>query len=1097
MLKLIVSRAGYGKTTYIQQRIKELVNDNKEAVLIIPEQISFESERDILKTVGANKLQKVSVMSFTRLCSLFFDYFGGREKPYIDAVGKTALMEQTLKNLMPSLTLFKKSATSSQFCEMMIELDSNCKKNSVDTEMLQLASEKSGGILKQKLFESSLILSQYQNELNKDYFDPLDDLSFVTNKVSSSDFFTGKTVFIDSFTGFTLQQLELIKKIIKLADDTYISFDCIPGYIKNDYSLFSNVSKIVRELKDYAAQIGVKVGKDEEFLENKRAENDELRFLEANIFVNEQNEILDEPENIFLTKTKNIYEEAEYVAKTILSLVRNENLRFREISVISRDANEYNGIIDEVFEKYNIPLFVDNRETVENFSLFKLVSYSLSAVNNSFDFDSVMSVLQTGILGVLDEEASLFEMYCIAWRISGKAFLEKFDLPVDSFLSGDKDYKDNAKKTIERVRQKVITPLQEFQKYAGKNAKSICHAIFNLITSYDCGKNLKKKAEFLEQKGYIRLAENTARSYDILIHILDQLYLSLSEREVDLKRFYEIFTSITKTLDIGSLPQGLDAVAVGSAERMRPKSPKVTFIIGANEGVFPSAKSGSGLFSDDELKTLKTDGINLPFYDIDTAVDEQYLAYLALCSPSEKLYVSYVTSSLSGEGAESSVIVDEIKKLFKGIQEKEFDNSEIVCINDALKLYAKSKGNQKEIEKYFSEHFDERFERIKNSIEEGEKSLTKETATSLYGKDIYASASKIETYNKCHFSYFCKYGLKLSTLKEIKVDKLQKGNIIHFVFQKMIEKYSVEEFFKLKKEELEAQVDIFFEECLKDIVANKEQSPIEKYDYKKTKELLVELLGYVYKDLEQSYFTPVATELKIDDENADINALKVNYGEGNVVLTGKVDRVDVAENEGKKYLRIIDYKSSPKDLNLSEIFAGQKLQMPLYMKAIIENGKQKFGECLPAGMFYFPANEAEVDSGKAKNEEEKAIELQKKHKLCGMFLDESGAYVSIEPEGKGIYSPVKINSGELKSTSIYSQKQFDILSKYIEHLLVKNANEILNGDITVNPKKEACTFCDYYDICKFKGELADIEKLESTEAFQKMLEAVETKGGEQ
>ena len=182
---------------------------------------------------------------------------------------------------------------------------------------------------------------------------------------------------------------------------------------------------------------------------------------------------------------------------------------------------------------------------------------------------------------------------------------------------------------------------------------------------------------------------------------------------------------------------------------------------------------------------------------------------------------------------------------------------------------------------------------------------------------------------------------------------------------------------------------------------------------------------------------------------------------------------------------------------MSEIFAGQKLQMPLYMKAIIENGKQKFGECLPAGMFYFPANEAEVDSGKAKNEEEKAIELQKKHKLCGMFLDESGAYVSIEPEGKGIYSPVKINSGELKSTSIYSQKQFDILSKYIEHLLVKNANEILNGDITVNPKKEACTFCDYYDICKFKGELADIEKLESTEAFQKMLEAVETKGGEQ
>ncbi|MBQ7128816.1 MAG: exodeoxyribonuclease V subunit gamma, partial [Clostridia bacterium] len=517
LLKLIISRAGYGKTTYIQKRIKELVSENKEAVLIIPEQISFESERDVLKAVGPSNLQKVSVMSFTRLCSLFFASYGGREKPYIDAVGKTALMEQTLKKLLPSLTLFRKSALTPQFCELMIDLDSKCKKNSVCTEMLLNSSEKNAGILKEKLFETSLILSEYQNELNKDYFDPLDDLSVVTNRVSESDFFKGKTVFIDSFTGFTLQQLELIKKIIKLADDTFVSFGFDGVYSQREFSLFSNVSKIALDLKKYATENGIEVGKDKVLKENHRSKTEDLDFLEKNIFSGENNLFDETPENILVTKTKNIYEEAEYVAKKILSLIKNFDLRFREISVISRDANEYNGVIDEVFEKYNIPLFVDNRETVESFSLFKFVSYSLSAVINNFDFDSVMSVLKTGILSIDDEEASLFEMYCLVWRISGKEFLKEFNLPVDSFLVGDDEYYKNAKATIENVRKKLIKPLETLKKEKGKNAKSICFAIYNLIINCNCGANLKQKAEFLEEKGYIRLAENTARSYDILI----------------------------------------------------------------------------------------------------------------------------------------------------------------------------------------------------------------------------------------------------------------------------------------------------------------------------------------------------------------------------------------------------------------------------------------------------------------------------------------------------------------------------------------------------------------------------------------------------
>ena len=160
MLQLIVSRTGYGKTTFIQNKIKELVQNKKEVVLIIPEQISFESERDILRAVGAKNLQYVNVMSFSRFCSLFFAKYGGRDKPYIDSVGKTAIMQEVLKTLAPSLDLFRKSATTTQFCSLMLSLSQKTKQNAVTPDMLSVTAQTSSGILKQKLTEISLI---YQN----------------------------------------------------------------------------------------------------------------------------------------------------------------------------------------------------------------------------------------------------------------------------------------------------------------------------------------------------------------------------------------------------------------------------------------------------------------------------------------------------------------------------------------------------------------------------------------------------------------------------------------------------------------------------------------------------------------------------------------------------------------------------------------------------------------------------------------------------------------------------------------------------------------------------------------------------------------------
>ncbi len=1099
MLQLIVSRTGYGKTTFIQNKIKELVQNKKEVVLIIPEQISFESERDVLRAVGAKDLQYVDVMSFSRFCSLFFAKYGGREKPYIDSVGKTAIMQDVLKNLTPSLDLFKKSASTTQFCSLMLSLSQKTKQNAITPDMLFVTAEKSSGILKQKLTEISLILSEYDKNISKDYFDPADELSVVAESLPKNPFFTGKTVFIDSFTGITTAQLKIIEQIIKTADDTFVSLGFDGVYAKDSFSCFANISRFALELKTLAKDNSVEVGEDILLLKNQRTNSAELDFLEKNIFAEDKSEFSEETKDIFVTKTKNVYEEAEHVAKTIKKLVATSETRYRDISVISRDASLYNGIIDEIFSYYDIPVFVDDRQGVENLSIFRLAVYALSACISKFDSSDIISLLKTGILNVKSEDAQKFELYVNVWRINKNQFEEPFTLELKSFLSGDEEYFEQTIKDIEKTRKAIIDPLVEFNIKKGNTVGSYIKALYSLVSRYECAHALKENAKALADNGLLRLSETTQKSYDVFIHILDQLYLALGESEMELKKFYELFCSVIASIDLGSLPQGLDAVAVGSAERMRPKSPKVTFVIGANEGVFPSTAQGSGLFSDDELSRLKQKGIELPFYDIQTAIDEQYLAYCALCSASQKLYVSFVTSSLSSEPQEPSVIVDEIKSIFPHVEIEEYDPNEIVSVDDALKAYAQSCGQDQEVENFFLLNPNEKFFELKKSMTNKLTDLSEETAKNLYSNNIYASATKIETYNKCAFSYFCKYGLKLKEIREAKVDNISRGSLVHYVLEKMVNSFTPEEFFELSDNEIKQKITFFANDFLeKQVTAGQKQTSIEQYKMLRLNELIKVIVTRVFQDLAQSEYTPVASELSFGGENPTIPAYTVDIKDGKVILTGYIDRIDAAEQDGKKYVRIIDYKTYTKDFTLSDMLYGQNLQMALYMKALQENSKDLLGEFLPGGMFYLPAKDKQIDLSKVaedKVERERLRELR----LVGMFLSDDDAFVLHEPECNGLYAPTKLNKEGFAYKNVdYTKQQYDILSRYLDLKIKQTAQNILAGKTAPNPidsaKDDACKYCAYFDVCKFKELHQKAEKQDNVDVFRQMLEELEGQG---
>ena len=83
MLRLILGRAGSGKTTQVLQRLCRGGPDKRQ-ILMVPEQQSHEAERALCRFGGDSVSLYAEVLSFTRLANRVFSVYGGLAAPALD-----------------------------------------------------------------------------------------------------------------------------------------------------------------------------------------------------------------------------------------------------------------------------------------------------------------------------------------------------------------------------------------------------------------------------------------------------------------------------------------------------------------------------------------------------------------------------------------------------------------------------------------------------------------------------------------------------------------------------------------------------------------------------------------------------------------------------------------------------------------------------------------------------------------------------------------------------------------------------------------------------------------------------------------------------
>lgn len=1089
-LRLIYGKSGTGKSTYIFNEIKEKINEKNKIYIITPEQFSFTAERELLNTVDGKAALNAEVLTFNRMAYRVMNEVGGATKTALSSCGKAMLIYNILLNEKGSLKFLGKSDENVDLISTQI---TEFKKHGVDIESLdKIINDTNDKYLKEKMKDMKIVYNKFEEIIQNRYIDENDALTILSKQLLETNIFDNTLIYIDEFVGFTKQEYDVIKILMKRAKQVTINIctDSLEDPANPDTDIFYANKLTVQKIKLAAEEVDCKLDEPVYLDKIYRFTNEELNHIEKNLYAVPYKRYIDYPEHIHLFLANNQYSEIENVAVNITKLVKNEFCRYRDISVITKNIDTYSNLCKVIFNKYQIPVFIDEKKDLSQNIIVKYLLAILEIFSKNWSYEAVFNYIKTGFLDIDKEEIYALENYCLKWGIKySKWYKGEWDFH---------DEDDTNREQINRfreIRKLIVDPLIKFKtNLMGTNsAREITKRLYEFLIENKIDEKINKKKEELIESNKVEIATEYETSWKVIIQVLDEIVLCFGDEKINFDRYMQILKVGLGNSDLGKIPGTQDQVIVGDVDRSRSHKVKAVFIIGLNDGMFPSVNKSEGYFNDEDRAYFKEQGVELAKGTIERLYEDNFNVYKAFTSSNDRIYLSYSSSASDGKTLRASMLVSKIKKLFPGIKEdsdiikKEQDVLiESTTFEELLNRISSFKDEDKPIDDEWvvAYNYYMKNDKWKNKLVNSMKAISytnvpekiNDTNTQkLYGNTLRTSVSRLEQYKSCPFSYYLKYGLNLSEKDSLKVDSLDTGSFMHDVVDTFFNK--VREL-DLKVKELEDnQVNSIIEEIINEKLGlnrNYIFSAAPKYRVlaERLKRVVKRSMKYILEGLKYSDFEVLGNEVEFK-EGKEYKPITIDLENGKKVeITGKIDRIDIAKSQDNKYLRIIDYKSSFKNIELNSVYAGLQLQLLTYLDAAC-----KEENVLPAGVLYFNLIDPIIKSEKNMSEEEIEDEIRKKFKMQGLILADVNVVKMMDNKletGASNIIPAYIGKdGELSNTktSGVSRKQFEYLQIYMNKIIKQISEEILSGNIDIKPyykkKKKPCDFCKYRCICGF------------------------------
>lgn len=1085
-IQIVYGTSGTGKSTYIFNQINEQIKQKSpyKIKVITPEQFSYTAEQKLLETSSSQSMISAEVITFARMAYRILGEVGKKTRINLSGSGKAMLIDHIL---LTENNKFSFLGKSDENVEMISRQLTELKKHQVQLDTLkEVTKNTQDKYLQKKLEDITNLYDLYNNSIQNQYIDENDGLTLLAEELEESNEFKNCDIYIDEFAGFTLQEYEILRKLMRISHKITITI-CVDNLQENtnaDIDTFYSNKQTVKRILEIANQEQIEVEKPIFLNTPYRFKTEELQHLAENMASPFYKKYDKQNENLSIFLASNPYSEIENVAIQITKLAK-KGYKYEEMAVITKNIDTYSSLCKAIFEQYNIPVFIDEKKDLGSNILVRYVLSLLEIFAKNWSYESVFGYIKTGLLDLDTQEIAVLENYCLKWGIKGS----KWHAKEWNFY----DETEEQQKQIIYVRDKVVEPLLKFKKQlAGlKTVKEITTGLYEFLVQNNIYEKLEQKIEELKQNNELEIAKQYELSIKILTDLFDEIVLVLGNKNITFDRYAKILKMGFNQSDLGTIPATADQVIVGDVDRSRSHKVKAVFIIGLNDGSFPSIQRDEGFLDDKDRNILKEQGIELAKGTIEQIYDDNFNIYKAFTTAEEKLYLSYASSDAEGKSLRASILINKIKRIFPNIKEQSDvieRKSEVLLSKttfDELLVNLRNFTQGEEIEpiwfdvyNYYQANYKIKLESAIKALQyknEPEK-LKQNKLEKLYGNTLKTSVSRLEQYQACAFSYYLKYGLKLKEKDSFNVEAVDTGNLMHEVIDSFFERL----------DELNISVKNIEEEQIKQITEDivEEKLALKKYDIfnsipkyrilaQRLKKVITKSMKYIVDSLKYSDFEVLGHELEFK-QGGQYEPIIYELKDGKKVeITGKIDRLDIAKTADGNYIRIIDYKSSIKNINLNEVYAGLQLQLLTYLDAACENE-----EVTPAGALYFNLIDPVLNANPNMTDEEITEELRKQFKMQGLILADSNIVRKMDTNlvsGSSNIVPAYIGKdGEVSDKqNTLNRKQFENLQNYMEKIIKQISEEILNGNIVIEPyyrtrdKKTPCEYCSYKAICQF------------------------------
>ena len=1096
-LNIVLGKPKTGKSTYIYENIEKDIKNNKDVILFVPSQRRQETENNYIKYLKKSGIIGVNITTISEYVKENIINLGlYNDEGYVSTNDKKIILADVISSMQNEIKVFKGVSRKDGFLDLMYIYIDLIRKSGFDVKKIDEISIKNN-INYLKLKEICNIYESYIKKLEENFTDNIDEMDIFINNISKIKL-ENTSIYFDAYNNFTKKELEIVKMFLEMKCDITISITTDITNVEDIYAcntseIFETSNMTYLNLLQIANSIGTKVHNKLMYIKYLKQKQD-IKYLSDNIFSNKIDKKINS-QNVHIGMYSNAFSEIEYIASYINKKVRDGD-RYKDFDIYTTDLDGYKDIISRVFFQANIPIYINSKENIKFSKLTTYILKYLDILKNGVKKDTLIDILKLRYCDVSEADVYEFENYMLEFNITDYNLTKEFKL--NNTRSNEHIYDIQ---NLNSIRSKLIDIYNTGIKKE-ESAKWYVAYIWEHLNNSGVLQRYKDslhKLEKISNEFDISNLDKEKQVWGKLCEIFNSISKVYKEK-MTFDVFVQVFKLQIKDTYVKTLPPVLDSVNLLDINLSNGKESKNAFFIGVNEGSFPKISEEDILFNDEQLKELQEKGLELKETTISKQNMAKYNIYNVLNSVTNEINILIPISDYSGKSLRISSIINDIKKILDvKIQSNilselnETNINSIYSKNEILEYMLELINNVK-IEDYTNEKISSIYEYINNDIQyntllnyiKNDDNLNKKNLEKIYGDKFDTSISKLELFKKCPFSYYMKYLLKIEPRREFEISSLDVGSFMHEVleeFSKYLFENNITWQSLLLNEEWNEKLDEVIEKKLNANLGNKKQS----IKYEILKEKLINTMKKVVKviatSFNQSEFVPYGYEIEFK-EGKLFAPIKIKISENKTMnIIGKIDRVDVLRANDNMYVRIIDYKSSKKDLKLEDIKDGISLQLITYLDSFIENvnkiekQKENINKVLPAGMLYFNLSDKLINLKDYINDEEKIKdETIKALRMKGIFLKDLKIIEKMDKKlstDKRLIDISKTTLTKDNTNRALSEDEYKNLFVQTKNILGEIGKEIISGVVRIRPNKKCdyCKYCNYSSVCRKQSEI--------------------------